>query len=110
MIMEPNTSPLHKAKESLCVFVAILRYIGPVEFTDGCWLGLELKSNAGKHDGTVQGKRYFTCKPNRGVMVKPTKVSVKGINGAKLLGDQHQNLSTSKLDSSSKASDMTSNS
>ena len=82
-----------------------------MEFADGCWLGLEVKANAGKHDGTVQGKRYFTCRLNRGVMVKPSKVSVKGINGAKLLGDQHQNLNSSmKLDSSSKASDVTSNS
>ena len=77
-----------------------MRYIGAVEFSDGCWLGLELKSAAGKNDGTVQGQRYFTCKANHGVMVKPSRVSVKGINGAKLLGEQYQMLNASKLEAS----------
>lgn len=80
--------------------LAVVRYIGAVEFSDGCWLGLELKSSAGKNDGSVQGQRYFTCKPNHGVMVKPSRVSVKGINGAKLLGEQYQLLNTSKLETS----------
>ena len=65
--------------------IGVLRYIGPVDFAKGTWLGVELRSNNGRNDGSVQGKRYFTCKPNRGLLVKPKKVSVRGINGAKLL-------------------------
>lgn len=93
--------------------LAVIRHIGAVNFADGCWLGLELKMAAGKNDGCVKGERYFTCKPNHGVMVKPSRVSVKGINGAKLLGEQHQLLNSNKLDisdqfmdSNSKASDV----
>lgn len=67
--------------------IGILRYIGPVDFAEGTWLGVELRSNNGKNDGSVQGKRYFTCKPNKGLLVKPKKVSVRGINGAKLLSE-----------------------
>lgn len=81
-----------------CTLV-VVRYIGTVEFAEGCWLGLELYSPSGKNDGSVQDHRYFTCKPNHGVMVKPSRVSLKGINGAKLLGDQLQLLNNSKLDS-----------
>lgn len=93
------------------VVLAVVRYIGAVNFADGCWLGLELKTAAGKNDGSVKGERYFTCRPSHGVMVKPSRVSVKGINGAKLLGEQHQLLNHMKLDLSdhlpdSKASDV----
>ena len=62
-----------------------LRYIGPVDFADGIWLGLELRTPKGKNDGSVQGKRYFTCQQNYGVLVRPSKVTCRGINGAKLL-------------------------
>lgn len=90
----------------------MIRYIGAVSFADGCWLGLELKTAIGKNDGSVHGQKYFTCRPKHGVMVKPTRVSVKGINGAKLLSEQHQNLnrldvSDNMVDSNSKASDAT---
>ncbi|XP_025109929.1 CAP-Gly domain-containing linker protein 3-like isoform X2 [Pomacea canaliculata] len=64
-----------------------IRYIGPTEFGEGTWLGVELRSPKGKNDGSVQGKRYFTCKPDHGLLVKPSKVTVRGINGAKLLGE-----------------------
>ncbi|XP_053208559.1 CAP-Gly domain-containing linker protein 3-like isoform X2 [Panonychus citri] len=67
--------------------VGVVRYIGPVDFAQGTWLGLELRSANGKNDGSVQGKRYFTCKPGHGLLVRPKKVSVRGINGAKLLPD-----------------------
>ena len=61
-----------------------------MEFAEGVWLGLELKTPVGKNDGTVQGKRYFSCKPGHGLIVRPSKVSVKGINGAKLIGSDWQ--------------------
>lgn len=41
----------------------------------------------GKNDGTVQGRRYFSCKPDHGLLVRPSKITVRGINGAKLLGE-----------------------
>ena len=63
----------------------ILRYIGPVDFTDGIWLGVELRGPHGRHDGAVAGRRYFTCPANHGVLVRPSRVTFRGINAAKLL-------------------------
>lgn len=68
--------------------VGVIRYIGPVEFADGVWLGVELKTPHGKHDGSVQGRRYFTCRQNHGLLVRPSRVSVRGINGMQLRLDR----------------------
>jgi CAP-Gly domain-containing linker protein 3/4 len=65
--------------------IGVVRYIGPVDFADGAWLGVELRTTNGRNDGSVKDKRYFTCKPLHGLLVRPQKVSVRGINGAKLL-------------------------
>ncbi|XP_051868914.1 CAP-Gly domain-containing linker protein 4-like isoform X2 [Pristis pectinata] len=67
--------------------IAIIRYIGPTDFAPGVWLGLELRSPKGKNDGSVGEKRYFTCKPNYGVLVRPSRVTYRGINGTKLVDD-----------------------
>lgn len=67
--------------------MGIIRYIGPTDFAPGIWLGLELRSAKGKNDGSVGDKRYFTCKPNYGVLVRPSRVTYRGINGAKLVDD-----------------------
>ncbi|XP_015270376.1 PREDICTED: CAP-Gly domain-containing linker protein 4 isoform X4 [Gekko japonicus] len=67
--------------------MGIIRYIGPTDFAPGVWLGLELRSAKGKNDGLVGDKRYFTCKPNHGVLVRPSRVTYRGINGAKLVDD-----------------------
>ncbi len=73
----------------LCLDVGLIRYIGTVDFAEGVWLGVELRTSKGKNDGSVQGKRYFTCRSNHGLIVRPSKVTVRGINGAKLLGDSY---------------------
>ncbi|XP_042243019.1 CAP-Gly domain-containing linker protein 3-like [Homarus americanus] len=65
--------------------VGVIKYIGQVDFEAGTWLGVELRAAKGRHDGTVRGRRYFSCRPRHGVMVKPSKVYVRGINGAKLV-------------------------
>ena len=36
----------------------------------GTWVGLELPSPTGRNDGSVQGKRFFTCEPNYGLFIK----------------------------------------
>ena len=63
----------------------MIRWLGRVDFADGIWLGLELRGRKGKHDGAVDGRRYFTCKAGHGVFVRPCNVTVRGINGAKLV-------------------------
>ncbi|KAM9635536.1 CAP-Gly domain-containing linker protein 4 isoform 1-T2 [Trichechus inunguis] len=64
-----------------------VRYVGPTDFASGVWLGLELRSAKGKNDGAVGGKRYFTCKPSHGVLVRPSRVTYRGINGSKLVDE-----------------------
>nr|XP_019590959.1 PREDICTED: CAP-Gly domain-containing linker protein 4 [Rhinolophus sinicus] len=64
-----------------------VRYVGPTDFAAGTWLGLELRSAKGKNDGAVGDTRYFTCKPNHGVLVRPSRVTYRGINGSKLVDE-----------------------
>ncbi|XP_051826600.1 kinesin-like protein KIF13A isoform X3 [Antechinus flavipes] len=52
----------------------IVRYIGPVDFLTGTWVGVELNIQMGKHDGTVKGKEYFRCKPQHGIFVRPGRL------------------------------------
>ncbi|XP_062912548.1 kinesin-like protein KIF13B [Mobula hypostoma] len=52
-----------------------VRYIGPTEFADGIWIGIELDVPAGKNDGSVGGKQYFRCNPGYGVLVRPSRVT-----------------------------------
>ncbi|XP_010602988.1 CAP-Gly domain-containing linker protein 4 isoform X1 [Fukomys damarensis] len=66
-----------------------VRYVGPTDFASGIWLGLELRSAKGRNDGAVGDKRYFTCKPNHGVLVRPSRVTYRGINGSKLVDENY---------------------
>ncbi|XP_053568617.1 CAP-Gly domain-containing linker protein 4 [Bombina bombina] len=81
---------LHKGSQVLLSSsneMAIIRYIGPTDFAQGVWLGLELRNAKGKHDGSVGDKRYFHCKPNHGILVRPSRVTYRGINGSKLVDE-----------------------
>ncbi|KAL1919055.1 uncharacterized protein VTP21DRAFT_2436 [Calcarisporiella thermophila] len=54
----------------------ILRFLGPTQFKPGVWAGVELdRRGEGKNDGSVDGVRYFKCKKNTGIFVKPNKIS-----------------------------------
>ncbi|XP_066450989.1 kinesin-like protein KIF13B isoform X2 [Eleutherodactylus coqui] len=52
----------------------IVRYVGPADFQEGMWVGVELELPAGKNDGSVGGKHYFKCNPGYGVLVRPNRV------------------------------------
>lgn len=52
----------------------IVRYVGPADFQEGMWVGVELDLPAGKNDGSVGGKHYFKCNPGYGVLVRPNRV------------------------------------
>ncbi|XP_069580009.1 CAP-Gly domain-containing linker protein 4-like isoform X2 [Brachyistius frenatus] len=67
--------------------MAFIRYLGTADFAPGLWLGLELRSSKGKNDGSVGGRRYFTCRPGHGVLVRPSRVTYRGINGARLVNE-----------------------
>ena len=38
------------------------------------YVGVELEQPVGKNDGSVDGTRYFTCKPNHGLFTPSSKV------------------------------------
>jgi len=65
--------------------MGVIRYIGHTDFAPDIWVGLELRNQKGRHNGEVQGRRYFQCKDFHGVMLKPKNISVHGINGQELL-------------------------
>ncbi|KAM3849552.1 CAP-Gly domain-containing linker protein 4-like [Diretmus argenteus] len=67
--------------------MASIRYLGTADFAPGLWLGLELRSPKGKNDGSVGGRRYFSCRPGHGVLVRPSRVTYRGINGARLVNE-----------------------
>lgn len=51
-------------------------YIGNTLFASGKWVGVILEEAKGKNDGTVQGKRYFTCQENHGIFVRQSQIQL----------------------------------
>ncbi|XP_077419463.1 dynactin subunit 1 isoform X3 [Vanacampus margaritifer] len=51
-------------------------YIGATLFASGKWVGVILDEAKGKNDGTVQGKRYFTCEDGRGIFVRQSQIQL----------------------------------
>lgn len=60
-----------------------IRFVGQTGFAQGKWVGVELDAFDGKNDGSVAGRRYFTCEEGRGVFVRHTQVRL-------LVGDTPQ--------------------
>ncbi|GAN05071.1 hypothetical protein MAM1_0081c04540 [Mucor ambiguus] len=54
-----------------------LRFVGSVDGKPGIFAGIELdEKGKGKNDGSVQGKRYFTCPPKSGLFIAVEKVVI----------------------------------
>ncbi|CAK8672077.1 unnamed protein product [Clavelina lepadiformis] len=51
-----------------------VRYIGHLPTRDEIFVGVELDGYDGKHSGTFQGKKYFTCPTNKGIFTPFSKV------------------------------------
>lgn len=56
--------------------IGTIRYAGTTSFQTGKWIGIELDEPTGKNSGVVQGKRYFDCRLNHGVFVRPSQVKL----------------------------------
>ncbi|XP_063242869.1 tubulin-folding cofactor B-like [Bacillus rossius redtenbacheri] len=53
-----------------------VRFVGKVEFSSGWWVGVQYDEPFGKHDGMVNGVKYFECPPKYGSFVKPAHITV----------------------------------
>ncbi|XP_063781459.1 dynactin subunit 1 isoform X3 [Pseudophryne corroboree] len=51
-------------------------FVGATLFATGKWVGVILDDPKGKNDGTVQGRRYFTCEENHGIFVRQSQIQV----------------------------------
>ncbi|XP_075429679.1 dynactin subunit 1 isoform X2 [Ascaphus truei] len=51
-------------------------YVGATLFATGKWVGVILDDSKGKNDGTVQGRKYFTCEENHGIFVRQSQIQL----------------------------------
>ncbi|KAJ5071315.1 ras guanine nucleotide exchange factor a [Anaeramoeba ignava] len=58
----------------------IIKFIGNTEFAPGLWVGIELDSSTGRNDGTINGVKYFDCKPSHGIFVRESFLSIQNQN------------------------------
>ncbi|KAL8277718.1 hypothetical protein RQP46_009840 [Phenoliferia psychrophenolica] len=61
---------------SVSAGVGYVRFVGQAAFAAGKWVGVELDKPDGKNDGSVAGKRYFSCTEGYGVFVKHAGVRI----------------------------------
>jgi len=53
----------------------VIVFIGETHFSTGEWAGVKLDGPVGKNDGSVAGRRYFTCEVNHGIFARQSKLS-----------------------------------
>ena len=53
----------------------VIVFIGETHFSTGEWAGVILDGPVGKNDGSVAGRRYFSCEQNRGIFARQSKLS-----------------------------------
>lgn len=71
------------------VFVAgklcTVQYIGSIGVAPGVFVGCELPDPTGKNDGSLEGQRYFSVRPNHGLFVKPDRCTWRGFKVSTLI-------------------------
>jgi len=54
----------------------IVCYVGLTKFATGEWIGVELDTEEGMHNGTVLGACYFSCGERRGIFAKVEQLTL----------------------------------
>ncbi|XP_057728433.1 tubulin-folding cofactor E-like isoform X2 [Arachis stenosperma] len=75
--------------------IGTVKYVGPVEGYSGTWVGVDWDNGEGKHDGSINGVRYFHAKSERsGSLVRAPNLS-QGISLLEALEKRYRSKSTS---------------
>ncbi|KAG5261271.1 hypothetical protein AALO_G00301970 [Alosa alosa] len=61
------------------------------------WVGVILDEARGKNDGTVQGKRYFTCEENHGIFVRQSQIQMLDEGGSSATSPETPDSGIAKL-------------
>lgn len=67
--------------------IGTLRFLGQVKFGEGQWAGVQLPTPTGTSAGTVDGTKYFGCKPDHGVFVLATDICLVTDTEAKVTAE-----------------------
>ncbi|KAL9139388.1 CAP-Gly domain, partial [Amphidinium carterae] len=59
-----------------------VQYVGKVGFAAGEWVGVQLDTPTGMHDGSVFNVPYFSCPPKTGIFCTPAEVGAGGAPAA----------------------------
>ncbi|XP_061366915.1 tubulin-folding cofactor E isoform X2 [Gastrolobium bilobum] len=74
--------------------IGTVKYVGPVEGYSETWVGVDWDNGEGKHDGSINGVRYFHAKSERsGSFVRPKNLN-QGISLLEALESRYRSDST----------------
>ncbi|KAJ1414425.1 Ubiquitin-like domain superfamily [Sesbania bispinosa] len=74
--------------------IGTVKYVGPVEGYSGTWVGVDWDNGEGKHDGSINGVRYFHAKSERsGSFVRAQNLS-QGISLLEALESRYRSDTT----------------
>jgi len=71
----PQLGAMISFKKDSLEIIGFVKYVGTTSFAKGLWIGVACKEPQGKHDGSVDGERYFDCAPAHGLFIRPDKVT-----------------------------------
>lgn len=96
---KPTSKPEFKINQRVhypgnCRRMGTVKYVGPVEGYSGNWVGVDWDNGDGKHDGSINGVRYFQATtPNSASFVRPQNLSA-GVSLLEALEIRYRTTST----------------
>ncbi|CAG8677120.1 14046_t:CDS:2, partial [Funneliformis caledonium] len=74
--MEPTSNLVVGARCEIQGKLGTIRFVGHITFATGKWVGVELDEPLGKNNGSIADERYFDCKQNHGIFVRPSQIKI----------------------------------